>query len=159
MDFSIVKIEKDDENVVLGQSHFIKTVEDLYEAVKNSSPTAKFGIAFCEASGKRLIRYDGNDEALIRRAVRNAEKLAAGHVFIIHLRDSFPINLLPHIKNVPEVLNIYAATSNPLSVVIGEEGESRGVMGVFDGERPLGIENEGDIKERKEFLRNIGYKR
>lgn len=159
MNFSIVKIEKEDENVVLGQSHFIKTVEDIYEAIKNSSPTAKFGIAFCEASGKRLIRYDGNDEALIRRAIGNAEKIGAGHVFIIHLKDSFPINLIPHIRGVPEVLNLFAATSNQLSVVVAEEGESRGVMGVLDGERPLGAEGKDDAEERKKFLRDIGYKR
>ncbi len=159
MNFSVVNIEKDDENIVVGQSHFIKTVEDLYEAIKNSSPSAKFGIAFCEASGKRLIRFDGNDEELIKRAVRNAEKLGAGHVFIIHIRDSFPINIIPHIRSVPEVLSLYAATSNPLSVVIGEEGESRGVMGVLDGEKPLGIEKTEDIKERSEFLRKIGYKK
>jgi adenosine/AMP kinase len=159
VNFSVVKIEKEDENVVLGQSHFIKTVEDLYEAVKNSSPTAKFGIAFCEASGKRLIRRDGNDDELIGRAVRNAERLGAGHVFIIHLRDSFPINLTPHLRNVPEILSLYAATSNPLSVIVAEEGESRGVMGVLDGEKPVGTETEDDVRERKDFLRNIGYKK
>jgi adenosine/AMP kinase len=159
VNFSVVHIEKDDENVVLGQSHFIKTVEDLYEAIKNSSPSAKFGIAFCEASGKRLIRFDGNDDALTKRAVRNAEKLGAGHVFIIHLRDSFPINIIPHLRGVPEVLSLFAATSNSLSVIIGEDGDSRGVIGVLDGDRPLGVEKDEDIKERQEFLRNIGYKK
>jgi adenosine/AMP kinase len=159
VNFSVVDIEKEDENVILGQSHFIKSVEDLYEAIKNSSPTATFGIAFCEASGRRLIRFDGNDEVLIKRAVKNAEKLGSGHVFIVHLKDSFPINAIPHIRNIPEVLNLYAATSNPLSVVVAEEGDRRGVMGVLDGERPLGVEKIGDIEERKKFLRDIGYKR
>jgi hypothetical protein len=159
VDFSVVSIEKEDENIVLGQSHFIKTVEDLYEALKNSSSTAKFGIAFCEASGKRLIRFDGNDEILIKRAVKNAERLGAGHVFIIHLSDSFPINVIPHIRNVPEVLGLYAATSNPISVVIAEDGEKRGVVGVLDGEKPLGVEKDDDKRERSEFLRTIGYKK
>ncbi len=159
MNFSVVSLEKDDENVIIGQAHFIKTVEDLFEAVKNSSPSAKFGIAFCEASGKRLIRFDGNDELLIKRAIDNARRIGAGHVFIIHLADSFPINLIPHIRNVPEVVGLYAATSNPVSVVIGEEGDKRGVMGILDGETPLGVEGKGDIEERKKFLRDIGYKR
>lgn len=159
MDFSVVDIEKKDENVVLGQSHFIKTVEDLYEAIKNSSPTAKFGIAFCEASGKRLVRFDGNDEELVKRAVKNAERIGAGHVFIIHLRDSFPINVIPHIRTIPELVGLYAATSNPLSVVIAEEGEKRGVVGVMDGDRPLGVEGEEDARERRKFLRDIGYKK
>lgn len=159
MDFSVITIEKGEENVILGQSHFIKTVEDLYEAIKNSSPSARFGIAFCEASGKRLIRYDGNDDELIERAAKNAAKVASGHFFIIHLVDSFPINVIPHIKNVPEVLNLFAATSNEVSVIVAEDGERRGVAGVMDGEKPLGIENEEDIRERGEFLRKIGYKR
>lgn len=159
MNFSVVNIEKDEENVIIGQSHFIKTVEDLYEAVRNSSPSAKFGIAFCEASGKRLIRFDGNDDALVKRAVRNAERIGAGHAFIIHLADAFPINVIPHIKNVPEVLNLYAATSNTISVLIAEEGEGRGIIGVIDGQKPLGTEREGDAAERRKFLRDIGYKR
>ena len=159
MNLIVVNIEKEEENVIVGQAHFIKTIEDLYESIKNSSPTAKFGIAFCEASGKRLIRFDGNDETLTQRAVRNAERLAAGHVFVIHLESSFPINVIPHIRNVPEVLNIFAATSNPISVVVAEDGDRRGVMGVLDGERPLGVEKDEDVKERRELLRKIGYKR
>ncbi|MGC8561761.1 MAG: adenosine-specific kinase [Thermoplasmata archaeon] len=159
MNFSVVDIEKDEENVIIGQSHFIKTIEDLYEAVKNSSPSAKFGIAFCEASGKRLIRFDGNDDTLIKRAVRNADKIGAGHAFIIHLADAFPINVIPHIRNVSEVVNLYAATSNPISVIIAENGESRGIVGVMDGQKPLGIESEEDALERSKFLRDIGYKR
>jgi adenosine/AMP kinase len=159
VNFSVVNIEKGDENIILGQSHFIKSVEDIYEAVKNSSPSAKFGIAFCEASGKRLIRFDGNDEELIKRAVKNAGNIAAGHVFIIHLKDSFPINIIPHLRSVPEILNLFAATSNDISVIVAEDGEKRGVMGVLDGERPLGVETEEDMKERGEFLRRIGYKK
>ncbi|MEM0128444.1 MAG: adenosine-specific kinase [Thermoplasmatales archaeon] len=159
MNFSTVKIEKEDEDVIIGQSHFIKTVEDLYEALKNSSPHVKFGIAFCEASGKRLIRFDGNDETLTKRAIKNAGEIGAGHIFIIHLKDSFPINVIPHIRSVPEVLTLYAATSNELSVVVAEEGEKRGIVAVMDGERPKGLETEADKKERQDFLRNIGYKR
>ena len=159
MNFSVVHIEKDEENVIIGQSHFIKTVEDLYEAIKNSSPSAKFGIAFCEASGKRLIRFDGNDDTLIKRAVSNAERIGAGHSFIVHLADAFPINVIPHIRSVPEVLGLYAATSNPLSVVVADEGEGRGIIGVIDGQKPLGTETEEDALERKNFLRDIGYKR
>ncbi|MEM0135252.1 MAG: adenosine-specific kinase [Thermoplasmatales archaeon] len=159
MNFSVVKIEKNDENVIIGQSHFIKTIEDLYEAIKNSSPSAKFGIAFCEASGKRLIRFEGNDDDLVKRAIDNAKKLGAGHIFVIHLSDSFPINVIPHIRSIPEVLNLFVATSNAISVIIAEEGESRGIMGVLDGEKPLDVEKERDIEERKKFLRDVGYKR
>ncbi|MGC8645591.1 MAG: adenosine-specific kinase [Thermoplasmata archaeon] len=159
MNFYTVKIEKGEENVILGQSHFIKTVEDLYEAIKNSSPNAKFGIAFCEASGKRLVRFEGNDDELMKRAIRNASAIGAGHTFIIHLRDAFPINVIPHIRSVPEVLFLYAATSNPLKVIVAEEGEMRGVAGVMDGEVPKGVESEEDRRERQGFLRDIGYKR
>ena len=159
MNFNTVKVEKEEENVIIGQSHFIKTVEDLYEALKNSSPQAKFGIAFCEASGKRLVRFDGNDDELIRRAVKNAVAIGAGHTFIIHLRDSFPINAIPHIRAVPEVLMLYAATSNPLNVIVAEEGDMRGIVGVMDGQSPIGIESDNDRKERQRFLRDIGYKR
>ncbi|MEM0167128.1 MAG: adenosine-specific kinase [Thermoplasmatales archaeon] len=159
MNFDIVKIEKENEDVIVGQSHFIKTVEDLYEAIKNSSPSAKFGIAFCEASGKRLIRFDGNDELLINRAVRNAGAIAAGHTFIIHLKDSFPINVIPHIRSVPEVVQLYAATSNDILIVVAEENGRRGIAAVMDGETPKGVETEADRKERHNFLRDIGYKR
>lgn len=159
MEIFIVSVEKGEENVILGQTHFIKTVEDLYEGIKNSSPSAKFGIAFCEASGKRLIRFDGNDDELVAKAIKNAESIGAGHAFIIHLKDAFPINLMPHLKNIPEILTIFAATSNDLSVIIGEEGTKRGILGVMDGDKPLGFEKEQDIAERKEFLRKIGYKR
>jgi adenosine/AMP kinase len=159
MDIISVRLEKEEENVILGQSHFIKSVEDIYESIESASPSAKFGLAFCEASGKRLIRFDGNDKLLTERAIRNAMKIGAGHSFIIHLKDAFPINVLPHIRNVPEILNIYAATSNDLSVIVAEDSGRRGIIGVIDGEGPLGVEGEDDIRERQEFLRKIGYKR
>jgi len=146
-------------NVILGASHFIKTVEDVYEALVTSVPGIKFGIAFCEASGKRLIRYDGTDEELTKLAIEAAKKIAAGHTFIIYLRNAWPINILNALKNVQEVLTIYAATANPLQVIIAETSQGRGVLGVVDGWTPLGVEKEEDIKERKEFLRKIGYKR
>lgn len=155
-----VDIEKPDEeiNVIIGQTHFIKSTEDLYETLVTSVPGAKFGLAFCEASGKRLIRYEGNDDILIKYAIKNAEKVGAGHFFIILLKNLFPINVLNAIKNVQEVLTIYAATANPLKVIIYEEGDMRGVLGVIDGYKPLGVESDQDKKERKEFLRRIGYK-
>lgn len=159
MEFFSVKIEKGDENVILGQTHFIKTVEDIYEALKNSSASSRFGIAFCEASGKRLIRKDGNDDELMSRATKNAQSIGAGHTFIIHLRNAFPINVIPHLKYVPEIVTIYAATSNDLTVLVAQEDGKRGVIGVLDGDGPLGVEGEEDMKERKEFLRKIGYKR
>ena len=146
-------------NVIVGASHFIKTVEDIYEALVTSVPGIKFGIAFCEASGKRLIRYDGTDEELIKLAIEAAKKIAAGHTFVIYLRNAWPINILNALKNVQEVLTIYAATANPLQVIIAETSQGRGVLGVVDGWTPLGVEKEEDIKERKEFLRKIGYKR
>jgi adenosine/AMP kinase len=159
MDIISIRINKgEEENVILGQTHFIKSIEDIYESLKNSTPGGKFGIAFCEASGKRLVRVEGNDEELMKEASENAMRVGAGHFFIIHLKETFPINTLPHLRSVPEILNIYAATSNPLSVVVAQEGEQRGVLGVLDGEVPLGIEGEEDRKERKEFLRKIGYK-
>ena len=146
-------------NVILGQSHFIKTVEDLYEALVESGVALKFGIAFCEASAKRLVRSDGNDEALVKHAEQEALKIGAGHSFIIFMREGFPVNVLNRIKGVSEVVSVYAATANPLKVVVASEGEQRGVMGVLDGMKPLGIEGEEGKKERKEFIRKIGYKR
>ena len=146
-------------NVIIGQSHFIKTVEDLYETLASSSPHLKFGIAFCEASGKRLIRWDGNDEELIKLAQQTALKIGAGHTFVIYIKNGFPINVLNRIKNVEEVARIFAATANPLQVLIAETDQGRGVIGVVDGYTPLGIETEADIKERKELLRKFGYKR
>jgi len=147
-------------NIILGQSHFIKTVEDIYEALATSSPTLEFGIAFCEASGPCLIRYDGNAEDLVQLAVRNAEKISAGHVFIVLLRKGYPINVMERIRNVQEVCRIFAATANPLQVLIAETDQGRGVAGVVDGFSSKGVENSEDIEERKNLLRKIiGYKR
>lgn len=149
----------DGTNVIIGKSHFIKTVEDLYEALVTSCPSLRFGIAFCEASGKRLIRRDGNDEELTDLAVNACKKIAAGHVFVIYLRGGWPINVLNAIKNVQEVVSIEAATANPLKVIVADLGEQRALLGVADGFTPLGVEEKDDIEERKEFLRKIGYKR
>lgn len=157
----IIKIEKPspETNVIIGHSHFIKTVEDLYEAIVNSVPGIKFGLAFCEASGKRLVRYEGTDEELIKYAIENAKKIGAGHTFVIMLRNAYPINVLNAIKNTYEVCRIYTATANPLQVIVIETDQGRGVIGVVDGYTPLGVEGDEDIQERKEFLRKIGYKR
>ncbi len=160
METKIVKIEKPEElNLILGQAHFIKTVEDLYESLVGAMPGIKFGLAFCEASCDRLIRHDGNDKVLEDLAVKNAEKIACGHTFIIFLKDAFPINVLNKVKAVPEVCSIFAATANPLEVVIAETKQGRGIIGVIDGEPPLGVEDEKGKKKREEFLRKIGYKK
>ena len=145
-------------NFILGQSHFIKTVEDLYEAIVNTVPAAKFGIAFCEASDVCLVRYAGTDDELIALSQKNAMNLGAGHSFIIFMRDMFPVNVLNTIKNVPEVCRIFCATANPVEVVIAESAQGRGIMGVIDGFSPKGIESETDMAKRKSFLRAIGYK-
>ena len=159
MELKVVKIEKPDEvNMILGQSHFIKTVEDLHEALVTSVPGIKFGLAFCESSGPALVRWSGTDDELIELARRNAFELGAGHAFLIFLRDCFPINVLNAVKNVPEVCRIYCATANPVEVVIAETEQGRGILGVIDGVRSKGIEAEEQIRERKEFLRKIGYK-
>lgn len=149
----------EDGNVILGQSHFIKTVEDLYEAIVNTVPQMKFGVAFCEASGACLIRVDGNDDALKAMAVENAQAVAAGHTFVICLREGYPINLLGRIKDVPEVVGLYCATANPVEVIIAESEQGRGVLGVIDGEKPKGVEGPADIEWRHSLLRRIGYKR
>jgi adenosine/AMP kinase len=146
-------------NIILGQSHFIKTVEDLYEAMMNSTPNIKFGLAFCESSGPCLIRHDGNDEELRRVAIENASKLSAGHCFVIMMKDAYPINVLDRVKAVPEVVNIYCATSNPVQVIIGETEQGRAILGVVDGAKSKGVEGDKEIEERKQFLRKIGYKR
>jgi hypothetical protein len=146
-------------NVIIGQSHFIKTVEDIYEAMVNTVPGVKFGVAFCEASGKCLIRYDGNDEDLTKLASENALSLSCGHSFIIIMRDAFPINVLGRIKDVPEVCNIFCATANPVEVLVASSGQGRGVIGVIDGSKPAGIENAEDKKWRHDFLRAIKYKK
>ncbi|BES81383.1 adenosine-specific kinase [Pyrodictium abyssi] len=146
-------------NVIVGQAHFIKTLEDLYEALVTSVPGIKFGIAFCEASQKRLIRYEGNDDELQRLAVEAAKRISAGHVFVIYIKNAWPINVLNAIKNVQEVVRVFAATANPLQVLVAETSQGRGVIGVVDGYPPVGVETEDDIAERRLFLRKIGYKK
>jgi hypothetical protein len=147
-----------DLNVILGQSHFIKTVEDVHEALVTAVPGVKFGLAFCEASGARLVRWSGTDAALCELARRNAQAIGAGHAFVVFLRDCFPINVLPAIRQVPEVCRIFCATANAVQVVVGETEQGRGILGVVDGEPPIGVENEADIAERKALLRRFGYK-
>lgn len=146
-------------NIILGITHFIKTVEDLYETLVTHVPGIKFGIAFCEASGDRLIRFDGNDEELIKIAVENARKIGAGHSFVILIKNAWPINVVNAIKNVQEVLTILCATANPVQVIIAETDQGRAIIGVVDGFTPLGVEDEEKRKERMDFLRKIGYKR
>jgi adenosine/AMP kinase len=160
MDLKTVKIEKpEDVNFILGQSHFIKTVEDVHEVLVNAVPGIKFGLAFCEASGKCLVRWSGTDQAMIELARKNAMAIAAGHTFIIFLGDGFyPINVLNAVKNVAEVCHIFCATANPTEVLIAETGLGCGVLGVVDGSSPKGVEEEPDIAWRKGFLRKIGYK-
>ena len=145
-------------NLVFGQSHFIKTVEDLYEALVGSSPHLLFGLAFCEASGPRLVRRAGNDPDLVELAVRHALAVGAGHSFLVFLRDGFPVNVLNQIKAVPEVCHIFCATANPLQVLVAETEQGRGVLGVIDGGAPLGVEDENDERDRRTLLRQIGYK-
>ena len=159
IDLKIVKIEKpDDMNFILGQTHFIKTVEDIYEAMVNSVPNAKFGIAFCEASGVCKIRVDGNDEELKALAEKNAANIAAGHSFIVFMKDCYPLNVLNSIQTIPEVCNIYCATANPAEVIIAKSKTGCGILGVIDGSRPKGVENKEEKKWRKKFLRDIKYK-
>ncbi len=159
MELKVVKMETPEGcNLILGQSHFIKTVEDLYEAMASSTPTVKFGLAFCESSGDRLVRFEGNDQELKEKAAENALRLGCGHSFVILMRDAFPINVLNQIKAVPEVCTIYAATANLLEVIVTETEQGRGVLGVIDGQKPLGIEDEEGIRWRKEILRKFGYK-
>lgn len=160
MNLSSVKIEKPEEiNFILGQSHFIKTIEDVHEALVNAVPGIKFGAAFCEASGKCLIRWSGTDETMINLANKNAQAIGAGHSFIIFLGNGFyPVNVLNAIKTVPEVCRIFCATANPVEVLVAETEQGRGILGVVDGSSPLGIEGDDDIAWRKGFLRMIGYK-
>jgi adenosine/AMP kinase len=146
-------------NIIVGQSHFIKTIEDLYETIATGCPHSKFGIAFCEASQLCLIRVDGNDEELKKIAAENAMSMGAGHAFVVLLKDAFPINVLNAVKACSEVCHVFCATANPLEVIIAETDQGRGVLGVVDGFSPKGVETEGDIKVRREFLREIGYKR
>jgi uncharacterized protein len=158
VDILSVKIEAGDNQVILGQSHFIKTVEDVHEALVNAVPGIKFGLAFCESSGPCLVRHSGTDADLERQAADHAFKLSCGHSFIILLKNAYPINILPRLKDVPEIANIFAATANPLTVLVADNDEGRGILGVIDGLKSKGIEAEPDIKERKAFLRKIGYK-
>jgi len=160
MELKAVPLEiPQDGNIIVGQSHFIKTVEDLYEAIVNTVPQMKFGIAFNEASGACLTRVDGNDEALQASATRNAQAVAAGHTFFIALKDGYPINILNRIREIPEVCAIFCATANPVEVVVAETGQGRGILGVIDGSSPKGVESEADIEWRHGLLRKIGYKR
>jgi adenosine/AMP kinase len=159
MEISTIRLEKpDDLNVILGQAHFIKTVEDLHETLVGAAPGLRFGIAFNEASGPRLVRRSGNDPELVDLVVRGAEAIGAGHLFVIALRDGFPINVLNAVKAVPEVCRIFCATANPLEVVVGSSEQGRAVLGVVDGEAPLGVETDADEADRKELLRRFGYK-
>ncbi len=149
----------EDGNLILGQTHFIKTVEDVYEAIVNTVPQMKFGVAFNEASGPCLIRVDGNDDALKELAARNAAALAAGHMFVVVMRDGYPINILSRLKDVPEVCTVFCATANPVQAVVAESEQGRGVLGVIDGFVPKGVETPEDAEKRRGFLRMIGYKR
>jgi hypothetical protein len=148
-----------DANIIVGQSHFIKTVEDLYEVITTTVPQAKFGLAFNESSGACLTRSEGNDQALREVAVRNAQALACGHTFVIVLTDAYPINILNAIRNVPEVCSIFCATANPVEIIVAQSEQGRGVMGVIDGSSPKAVEGDQDIAWRHDFLRKIGYKR
>jgi adenosine/AMP kinase len=159
MDTTIVKIDNPDNlNLILGQSHFIKTVEDVYEAIVNTVPMAKFGLAFCEASDVCLVRHTGSDEQLRELAYNNAFALSAGHCFIVFMKDMFPVNVLNAIKQVPEVCRIFCATANPVEVIIAQSEQGRGILGVIDGYASRGIETPEDITRRQELLRQIGYK-
>ena len=159
LEFEVVDIEKPvDTNIIIGQAHFIKTTEDVYEALITSVPNIKFGFAFCESSGKRLIRVEGNNEELKRIATENALKIGAGHSFVLLIRNAWPINVLNTLKLVQEITTVYCATANPVQVIIARTDKGRAIVGVVDGETPLGVEKEEDIRERREFLRKIGYK-
>ena len=159
MELETVEIENPDQlNLILGQSHFIKTVEDLHETLAGSSPVLRFGIAFNEASGKRLVRRSGNDAALVDLASRNALAIGTGHAFIVFLNEGFPVNVLNAVKQVPEVCRIFCATANPVEVVVGATERGRAILGVVDGESPLGVETADDEAERKQLLRTFGYK-
>lgn len=159
MELSLVELEKPAEvNLILGQSHFIKTVEDIHEAMVNSVPGVRFGLAFCESSGPCLVRASGNDEELIELAQKNALAISAGHAFIVLMRNAYPINVLNAIKRMPEVCTIFCATANNVQVVVAETEQGRGILGVIDGARSAGVETPQDVEERKGFLRKIGYK-
>ncbi len=160
MDFKLIPVAvPDGTNVIIGQSHFIKTVEDLYEIVVTGVPQARFGLAFCEASGACLVRWDGNDQRLREAAIQAARDIGAGHSFVLFLADAYPINILNRVKDCPEVCRIFCATANAVSVVVAETDQGRGVLGVIDGASPKGVEGDQDREWRLGFLRKIGYKR
>ncbi len=159
MEIHVVRVENPDGlNVILGQAHFIKTVEDLHETLVGAAPGIRFGVAFCEASGPRLVRTTGTDGALVSLATRNVQAIGCGHVFLIVLGNAFPINVLGAVQQVPEVCQIYCATANPLEVLVAETEQGRGVLGVVDGQPPLGVETARDVAARRELLRKFGYK-
>ncbi len=159
MELKVITVEKPaDMNFILGQSHFIKTVEDLYEAVVTANAKIEFGLAFCEASGPSLVRHAGNKQSLIDLATKNAKKIGCGHSFILFMEGGFPINILNQVKNLAEVCTIYCATANPVQVIVAESDQGRGILGVIDGNPPKGVEADTDIAARKSFLRAIGYK-
>jgi len=159
MELISVHIEKPEEmNFILGHSHFIKTVEDIHETLVQAVPGVQFGLAFCEASGPRLIRYSGTDDSLIKLAVKNASHIGAGHMFILFLGNAFPINVLPVLRNIPEICRIFCATANPAEVILAQTDQGRAILGIVDGQGPIGTETDKDISARKEFLRRIGYK-
>lgn len=159
MQITVVPIDKPaDMNFLLGHAHFIKTVEDLYEAIVQTNPAMKFGLAFCEASGPCLVRAAGNDDRLIELAKKNAVALAAGHTFLVFMEQGYPVNILNAVKNVAEVCRVFCATANPTEVLVAETAQGRGILGVIDGEKSKGVETPEDVKKRKEFLRAIGYK-
>jgi adenosine/AMP kinase len=158
VEITTVRIEPQESQVILGQAHFIKSVEDIHEALVNCVPGLKFGLAFCESSGPCLVRHSGTDTDLENLAAQHALNIACGHSFIILMKDAYPINVLPRLREVPEVANIFAATANPLTVMVAENQEGRGILGVIDGLKPKGIESKEDIRDRKELLRKIGYK-
>jgi adenosine/AMP kinase len=160
MELKSVRLEiPENGNIIVGQSHFIKTVEDIYEAIVNTVPQMKFGIAFNEASGACLTRVDGNDDSLKANATKNAQAIGAGHSFVVALRDGFPINILGRIRDIPEVAAIFCATANPVEVIVAESEQGRGILGVIDGSSPKGVEDESGREWRHGFLRKIGYKR
>jgi uncharacterized protein len=159
MELKVVEIDKpENTNFILGQSHFIKTVEDIYEAIVQTNPQMKFGLGFCESSGKALVRWIGNDDMLIEIAKKNAMTLSCGHCFILFIENGFPVNILNTIKNIPEVCTIYCATANAVEVIVAETEQGRGILGIIDGIKTKGIETDTDIRWRKDFLRKIGYK-
>ena len=160
LEFESVRLEvPSDSNIIVGQTHFIKTAEDMYEAVVNTVPQAKFGLAFNEASGPCLVRAEGNDDELRSAAIRNAQAIGAGHVFVLMLRNAYPINLLNAVQGIPEVCSVFCATANQVEVIVAKTGQGRGVMCVIDGSSPKGVEGPADVAARKDFLRKIGYKR